>query len=130
MIRDRVQIIRKIEAYRQKLMDFGTMDADVGQHFEEIWVIAELLKAAVKKNATTAQFQEACLKKYEALTERYEKSAAKPERLQNLRTTRTQQGKEVTLYICTLKKQPEVMRKRNDTIWTVMIGKVIVHKDG
>ena len=30
----------------------------------------------------------------------------------------------------TLKKQPEVMRDWNDAIWTVMIEKAIVHKDG
>ena len=29
-----------------------------------------------------------------------------------------------------LKKQPEVMHDWNDTIWTVMIEKAIVHKDG
>ena len=33
-------------------------------------------------------------------------------------------------YIHTLKKQPEVMHDWNDTIWTVMIEKAIVHKDG
>jgi hypothetical protein len=36
----------------------------------------------------------------------------------------------MALYIRTLKKQPEVMHDRNDTIWTVMIEKAIVHKDG
>ena len=54
-------------------------------------VVAELVKAAVKENASTAQSQEAYLRKYEALTERYEKAAAELERLQNLRTTQSQQ---------------------------------------
>lgn len=70
------------------------------------------------------------LKKYEALTERYEKAAAELERLQSLRTARSQQDKKMALYIRTLKKQPEVMHDWNDTIWTVMIEKAIVHKDG
>lgn len=70
------------------------------------------------------------LKKYEALTERYEKAAAELERLQSLRTARSQQDKKMALYIRTLKKQPEVMHDWNDTLWTVMIEKVIVHKDG
>ena len=86
--------------------------------------------AAVKENASTAQSQEAYLKKYEALTERYEKEAAELERLQSLRTLRSQQDKKMALYIRTLKKQPEVMHDWNDTIWTVMIEKAIVHKDG
>ena len=36
----------------------------------------------------------------------------------------------MALYIRTLKKQPEVMHDWNDTIWTVMLEKAIVHKDG
>ena len=130
MMQDRVQIIKEIEAWRQKLMDFGTLDADIERQFEETQVVAELVKAAVKENASTAQSQEAYLKKYKALTERYEKAAAELERLQSLRTARSQQDKKMALYIRTLKKQPEVMHDWNDTIWTVMIEKAIVHKDG
>lgn len=126
----RVQIIKEIEAWRQKLMDFGTLDADIERQLEETQVVAELVKAAVKENASTAQSQEAYLKKYEALTERYEKAAAELERLQSLRTSRSQQDKKMALYIRTLKKQPEVMHDWNDTIWTVMIERAIVHRNG
>ena len=129
-MQDRVQIIKEIESWRQKLMDFGTLDVDIERQLEETQVIAELVKAAVKKNASTAQSQEAYLKKYEVLTKRYEKAAAELERLQNLRTARSQQDKKMALYIRALKKQPEVMHDWNDTIWTVMIEKVIVHRSG
>lgn len=130
MMQDRVQIIKQCEAWRARLMDFGTLDTDIERQLEETQVVAELVKAAVKENASTAQSQEAYLKKYEALTERYEKAAAELERLQSLRTARSQQDKKMALYIRTLKKQPEVMHDWNDTIWTVMIEKAIVHKDG
>ena len=93
-------------------------------------MVAELVKAAVKENASTAQSQEAYLKKYEALTERYEKAAAELERLQSLRNARSQQDEKMALYIRTLKKQPEVMHDWDDTIWTVMIEKAIVHRNG
>lgn len=62
MMQDRVQIIKEIEAWRQKLMDFGTLDADIERQLEETQVVAELVKAAVKENASTAQSQEAYLK--------------------------------------------------------------------
>ena len=100
------------------------------RQLEETQVVAELVKSAVKENASTAQSQEAYLKKYEALTERYEKAAAELERLQSLRTACSQQDKKMALYIRTLKKQPEVMHDWNDTIWTVMIEKAIVHITG
>ena len=101
-----------------------------GSHPEQPEYAAELVKAVVKENASTAQSQEAYLKKYETLVKRYETAAAELERLQSLRTARSQQDKKMALYIRTLKKQPEVMHDWNDTIWTVMIEKAIVHKDG
>lgn len=111
-------------------MDFGTLDVDIERQLEETHVVAELVKAAVKENASTAQSQEAYIKKYEALTQRYEKAAEELERLQALRTSRSQQDKKMALYIRTLKKQPKVMHEWDDTIWTVMIEKAVVHRGG
>lgn len=82
-----------------------------------------------KDNAVTAQSQEAYLKKYESLTKRYETAAAELARLQNLRTLRSQKDKAVALYIRTLKKQPTVLSEWNDTLWTVMVEKAIVHRN-
>lgn len=35
----------------------------------------------------------------------------------------------MALFIRTLKKQPDWMENWDDTIWTVMVEKAIVHKD-
>ena len=130
MMENREQIIKDCETMRRALTDFAELDAEIERQLEETQVVAELVKAAVKENASTAQSQEAYLKRYEALTERYEKAAAELERLQNLRTTQRQKDKEMALYIRTLKKQPVVLREWSDTIWTVMVEKAIVHRDG
>ena len=81
MMQDRVQTIKQCEAWRARLMDFGTLDADIERQLEETQVVAELVKAAVKENASTAQSQEAYLKKYKALVKRYETATAEPTRL-------------------------------------------------
>lgn len=129
MIGNRKQIIEDCELMRKKLTDFKSLDADIERQFEETQIVAELVKAAVKDNAVTAQSQEAYLKKYEALTKRYETAAAELERLQNLRTLRSQKDKAMALYIRTLKKQPTVLSEWNDTLWTVMVEKAIVHRN-
>ena len=36
----------------------------------------------------------------------------------------------MALFIRTLKRQPEVLDMWSDTIWTVMVERVLVHKDG
>ena len=130
MMENREQIIKDCETIRRVLTDFAALDTEIERQLEETQVVAELVKAAVKENASTAQSQEAYLKKYEALTERYEKAAAELERLQNLRTTQSQRDKAMSLYIRTLKKQPVVLREWSDTIWTVMVEKAIVHRNG
>ena len=130
IMEDRVQIIKQCEAWRDRLMDFSTLDADIERQLEETQIVAELVKAAVKENASTAQSQETYLKKYEALTKRYETAAAELERIQRLRPLRSQQDKKMALFTRTLKKQPEVLHNWNNTIWTVMVEKTIVHRDG
>ena len=70
------------------------------------------------------------MEKYEALTQRYETEAAELARLQNLRTHSSQKDKAMALYILTLKKQPTVLSEWNDTIWTVMVEKATVHRNG
>ena len=130
MMENREQIIKDCETMRRALTDFAELDAEIEQQLEETQVVAELVKAVVKENASTAQSQEAYLKKYEALTERYKKAATELERLQNLRTTQRQKDKKMALYIRTLKKQPVVLREWSDTIWTVMVEKAIVHRNG
>lgn len=88
-----------------------------------------MVQKLVKENASAARSQEAYRQKYETLTERYEAASAELERLQNLRTRRIQQDKAMSLFIRTLKKQPDVLEEWDDTIWTMMVEKAIVHRD-
>ena len=130
MMQGREQVIQDCELMRKSLTDFKSIDADIERQREETQVIAEMIKAAVKDNASTPQSQEEYQKKYEALTQRYETAAAELERLQALRTRRTRQDKAMANFIRTLRKQPELLTEWDDTIWTVMVEKAIIHKDG
>lgn len=69
------------------------------------------------------------MEKYDALTKKYETATAELARLQNLRTLRSQKDKAMALYIRTLKKQPTVLSEWNDTLWTVMVEKAIIHRE-
>lgn len=129
MMGNRKQIIEDCELMRKTLTDFKTLDADIERQFEKTQIVAELVKVAVKDNATTAQSQKAYLEKYEALTQSYETAVAELDRLQNLRSIRSQKDKAMALYIRTLEKQPTVLSEWNDTLWTVMAEKAIVHRN-
>ena len=130
LMRDRSRIVADCELMRRALVDLTELDVEIEQQHEETQVVAELVKVAVQENASTAQSQDAYLQKYEALTKRYETAAAELERLKGIRAERERQDQAMALFIRTLKKQPEVLGAWNDTIWTVMVEKVLVHKDG
>jgi site-specific DNA recombinase len=130
LMQNRSEIVSDCESMRKLLTDFTSLDAEIDRQMEETQVVAELVKAAVKENASTAQSQEAYLKKYESLTARYETAAKELERLQAERTRLGQQDKAMGLFIRTLKRQPERMDTWDDTIWMVMVEKAIVHRDG
>ncbi len=130
LMQRRNQIISDWEITRKEAMGFETLDAEIARQVEETQVVAELVKVAVKENASTAQSQEAYLKKYDALTKRYEAAAAELERLQELRTLRSQTDKAIALFIRTFKKLPEVLDAWDVTTWTVMVEKAIVHRSG
>lgn len=129
-MRNRSQVIRDCEEWRRMLTDFTDLKAEIARQEEETQIVAEQVKAAVKENASSAQSQEAYTQKYEALTRRYEAAAAELDRLHGIRELKSQQDKQMALFIRTLKRQPNQMDSWNDTIWTVMVEKAIVHKDG
>ncbi len=84
---------------------------------------------AVKENATSAQSREVYLKKYESLKNRYLSKVDELERLEAERTRCQQQDKTMSLFIRTLKTNPQALDNWDVTIWTVMVEKGVVHKD-
>ena len=124
------QVIEDCELMRRSLTDFDAIDAEIARQLEETEVVAELVKATVKENASTAQSQEEYFKKYNSLNKRYENAVGLLEKLKAERALRQQQDKSISLFVRTLKKNPQVLDNWDDTIWTVMVEKGIVHRDG
>ena len=130
LMENRRQVIDDCELMRRSLADFVKLDAEIARLLEETEVVAELVKAAVKENASTVQSQEEYLRKYNSLNKRYEDAVVALEKLKAERDLRQQQSKAMLLFIRTLKKNPQVLDNWDDTVWTVMVEKGIVHRDG
>ena len=64
------------------------------------------------------------------MNESHVAAVAELERLKGIRAERERQDQAMALFIRTLKKQSEVLDVWSDTIWTVMVEKVLVHKHG
>lgn len=127
---NRKQVIEDCELMRQTLTDFTALDAEIERQTEEVQIIAELVKSAVKENVCTAQSQEIYLKKYNNLSRLFLKSADKKCHSFVLPTA------EIVLIFqffqfrggCFI--QPLLLDEWNDTIWTVMVEKAVIHRDG
>jgi hypothetical protein len=130
LMENRLEVIKDCELMRRSLTDFDALEAEIARQLEETEVVAEMVKAVVKENASTAQSQEEYLRKYNSLNKRYEDAVVALEKLKAERDLRQQQSKAMLLFIRTLKKNPQVLDNWDDTVWTVMVEKGIVHRDG
>ncbi len=70
LMENRNGIISDCELMRQTLSDCTALDTEIDRLTEEIEVVAEMVKACVKENASAAQLQEEYTKKYNALVKR------------------------------------------------------------
>ena len=127
---DRSRVIEDCGLMRRSLTDFATLDAKIAKEQEETELITELVKTVVKENASTPQSQAEYLKKYDSLNKRYEATVASLEKLKAERALRQKQNNAMALFIQTLKKNPLVVNKRDNIIWTVLVEKGVVHRDG
>ena len=97
---------------------------------EEAEIVAEQVRTAVKKNASSNESEEAFRGSYEELCKRHEKATQELNRLREERESRVRQAKAITQFIREVRKNPEILDAWDDTIWTVMVKHAIVHRDG
>ena len=127
---NRNQVLEDCELTRQVLIDFTGLEAEIEKQYEEVEVIAELVKSLVKENASTAQSQDEYIKKYNNLSKRYEEEYRKLENLQKDKELRISQDKAMEVFIENLKKQPLVVEVWDESLWALMIEKAVVGRDG
>ena len=130
LMETRDSVIADCEMMREMRTDFTTIDAEINQWQEELAVIAELVKACIRENASTAKAQEEYEKKYNSLAARYEEATKTLDGLNAERVRRQEQIRAMTIFIESLKMQPTILDVWDDTIWSVMIDKGIVHENG
>ncbi len=122
-------MLKSCEEMRKILTDFTSIDAQIQKQTDEMAIIAEMVKASVIVNTTTAQAQDDYNRKYNEMNTRYEKHSAELNRLQAERKRLEQQDSALSLFARALKKQPKVLDAWDDSLWIVMVEKAIVHRD-
>ena len=124
------QVLEDCALIRQSLTDLRDLDTAIAAQVEEAESVAELVRTAVKKNASSDESEEAFRKSYEELCERYEKAIQELNPLREERESRVRQAKAMEQFMREVRKNPAILDAWDDTIWTVMIKHAIVHRDG
>jgi len=130
LMENRNGIISDCELMRQTLSDCTALDTEIDRLTEEIEVVAEMVKACVKENASAAQSQEEYTKKYNALVKRYEKANKRVDEMNAKRTRKQDRDRELRLFIESIKEQPLVLEVWNERLWVGLLEKAMVFHDG
>lgn len=108
---NRAGVIADCTQIRRKVSDCAALDAEIEKLTEEINIVAEMVKACVKENASSAQSQAEYSKKYNSLVKRYEKTAFRLDSLSAERVRKQDRDRELRLFIEALKQQPPRPRR-------------------
>ena len=128
-MRELPRIIEDCKLMQQALTNFSELDAAIEQKTDESEVVAGMVRELVKQNASTAIAQDDYTRKYDGLSRRYNSIISELNKLNAERTLREQKNKSMGLYIRALRKSPQFLTEWNDTLWTVLVEKAIVHRD-
>ena len=126
----RGQVLENCALIRQSLTDLRDLDTAIAAQVEEAESVAEQVRTAVKKNASSDESEEAFRGSYEELCKRHEKATQELNRLREERESRVRQAKAITQFMREVRKNPAILDVWDDTIWTVMVKHAIVHRDG
>lgn len=130
LMQNRDGVIADCTQMRQMISDCATLNAEIEKLTEEIDIVAEMVKACVKENASSAQSQEEYTKKYSSLVKRYEKTASRLDALSAERARKQDRDRELRLFIEATKQQPLVLEVWNERLWVGLLEEATVFHDG
>jgi hypothetical protein len=97
---------------------------------DEMTVVAGLMQAHVKKNASVAQFQADYASETERIENRYNDALERYTALEDEKVERIRKSKELNAFTKTLKQQPLVVAEWNERLWITLLDTATVNKDG
>ena len=97
---------------------------------DEMTVIAGLMQAHIKKNASVAQSQADYAAETDRIEKRYHEALERYTALEVEKSKRIRKGKELKAFIKTLKQQPLVIAEWNERLWITLLDTARVNRDG
>jgi len=127
--KDKQRVIKDTKDIIKLLTDTSQLDSEIARTEDEMVVITELVNKLVMENSKTDTDIETYNKKYEALSNRYDKLKLKLDNYINEK--KLKQGQKLTMqsFIINLEKSEDELTYWNERIWMLMIESTTVHRD-
>ena len=117
------------EAMRTLLADTTELDRQIKEKTQESELLADMVRKLIYRKASANRSEKEQKEQEDALCARFDAVAKELQALKEERERRLLKDKALSLHIRTLKKSKQVLTEWDDTVWTVMVEKAIVHKD-
>ena len=114
---------------RKMLTDTTELDRQIAKKAQESELLANMARELIFQKASTTTSPNMQKEQEDNLYARFDVVTKELQVLQEERDERLKKEKALSLHIRTLKKSRRILTKWDDTVWTVMVEKAIVHKD-
>ena len=128
-MKDKKRIIQDSTEMIEFLTDISQLDKEIENLNDELLVIAELVNRLIKESSKSSMSQDEYNKKYEELTNRYERAKEKHEELTKARSNKKAQALSMKSFLSNLKRVDDKLSAWNEPVWMLLVRSAVVHRD-
>jgi len=129
VMEDKDRMIQDSNAVIELLTDTTKLDDEISKLDDELIVTSELVNKLVQENSKTSVSIEIYNKKYEELSNRYEKQKERRDELLELRSARQDQALKMKSFIASLSQSEDKLDEWNESVWMFLVDSGIIHRD-
>ncbi len=124
------RIIADCTAMRKLLTDTTELDRQISEKTQESELLANMARELIfQKASSSSESSNIESEQEDNLYARFDAVTQELQSLNDEREARLKKDKALSLHIRTLKNSKQILTEWDDTVWTVMVEKAIIHKD-
>ena len=123
------RIIEDCKTMQNVLTDTAELEHQIETKEQESELLTDMMRNLIQRNASTAQSQEDYKKQETGIREKFDAFTEEIQALKIELEQRRQKNQAISLHIRAMKKSERVLTEWDDTVWTVMVEKAMIHKD-
>ena len=127
LFESRTEIIENIKAVKEAICNTATLEAERDRLANEMKVLSEIAKNAIRENAMIAQDQTEYQKRYDDVVKRYENAKTAYEETVRKIEAQTVKASMLTSFSRELRKQESVLEEFDEGLWGTLVDFMTVH---